>query len=607
MPPPGLLRLGGALIAHGVDVELDDLAYRLGSGEIEGGDALARSAAQRLLARHADHAFDAIGLSVMGATVPIALAILQRLRADAPEVELWLGGPGVGGLDVALLERFACVDRVVRGEGESTVLELCDARARRTDARGIAGVTWRAPDGAIVREIDREPIKDLGKLPPYAWHLLPSIAEYKRITGGEDGLVPIDSGRGCVFDCSFCSIGRFWQRRSRTLPARKLALEIASLAQMESARSAYLCHDLFGANRGQAVALCEALCAADVRVPWEVRARADHLDAELLALMGRAGCYRVLIGVESANANVRARNQKGMRDDVDVLAVVMDCDKAGIVPILSLILGLPGEDDSALRASLDFCAEACRRASVQVSLHLVNPQPGCALGDEFGARSRRVEGIPPDMAWGSGETEAERALIAAHPDLFTTWALLPQDEAHLRRLHAIASTLPEVLMRYPRTWARLLRADTRRIATAAGRPPDTLDLFDAWQASGTSFESYALAARDALVEATLAWEQAKVRVAARGEAREKPVGVRFRGELLTLTHDVTSDDAQARDTCLAVIRSGRGVATVRVSAGVAELLRSLDGSASAAELEVQRPGIGKPLAELAKSGLVDVT
>ncbi len=702
MPPPGLLRLGGACLRHGIEVELEDLAYRLSAGLLPQGDGLADAAADHLLAR--DTAPDVIGISVMGATLPIALAILRRVRERAPPVRLWLGGPGTTGVDQTILERFPFVDAIVRGEGEVTLVELVAALERAHGSAsefsriasesggsarvfngsanelsgiatefsgsasvfsgiagvfsGIAGVTWRRPDGTVARESDRTPIADLATLPPYAFELLPPLADYKRITGAEDGLVPIDSGRGCVFDCSFCTIGRFWSRRSRTLPAARLVDEVASLATMPSARSAYLCHDLFGANRGQAIAFCDEMLRRGVRVPWEVRARADHLDRELLERMGQAGCYRVLIGVESADAAVRERNQKGMRDDVDMLAVVSDCAAAGIVPILSLILGLPGEDEGALRKSLDLCAAASLRAGVQISLHLVNPQPGCGLGEEYGERSRPIEGIPPDMALGAGETASERELIAAHPDLFTTWALLPDDEAHMRNLAEIAQTLPDVLMRYPRTFALLRDArgfdsrgtnasginasgaeaseieaggtdaggtDARRTDAprADSRELDALDLYRAWKATGKSFESFAIAVRTLVIDETLRWEQAIVRASTRREpatlrepTMERGNGSRARGpralgEVLEFEHDLS---ALARDpsprtlarisTWLAIVPSSRGVQTVRVSRDVASLMRSVDGELSRAELEQRSPGIGAALETLARAGLV---
>jgi radical SAM superfamily enzyme YgiQ (UPF0313 family) len=624
MPPPGLLRLGGALERAGFAVELEDLALRMSSGAIASDDRLADACADVLIERAASRGDDrtVIGISVMGATLPIALLIFERLRARrersrakgprAPRAVFVLGGPGTTGVDVAIVERFACVDAVVRGEGEITMSELCAKISAGELPRGVHGVTWRDASGVVQRERDREPLRDLATLAPYAWHLLPPIAEYKRVTGEEDGLVPIDSGRGCVYDCSFCTIGRFWSRRSRTLPARMLADEVASLRAMPGAKSAYLCHDIFGANRGQAVAFCDEMLRRGIDVPWEARARIDHLDGELLELMGRAGCYRVLLGIESADAAVRARAEKGMRDDVDVLELVDDCARARITPILSFILGLPGEDEAALRKTLDLCAAASLRAGVNLSLHLVNPQPGCGLGEEFAARSRPVEGIPPDMAFGAGETAPERALIGAHPDLFSTWSLLPGDEAHLRTLHAIASTLPEILMRYPRTFA-LLRAHLEM---------DALDLWRSWHAHAKSFESFARSVCDDLVDGALRWEQALARQAARADQRSASAdsrGPRARGEIVALDHDVPAALSALRDgavrvaiestpTKLCVVRSSRtrAVETLRISDDVAVLLSRLDGNVTTTELERSMPGFANVVERLVAAGLVEL-
>ena len=77
MPPPGLLRLGGALEREGIDVALEDLAYRLAAGEVDGGERLAVSCAERLIARGA---FGVIGFSTMGATLPVSVAIAEVIH-----------------------------------------------------------------------------------------------------------------------------------------------------------------------------------------------------------------------------------------------------------------------------------------------------------------------------------------------------------------------------------------------------------------------------------------------------------------------------------------------------------------------------------------------
>jgi hypothetical protein len=347
-------------------------------------------------------------------------------------------------------------------------------------------------------------------------------------------------------------------------------------------------------------------------VPFEVRARADHLDLELLQRMRQAGGYRVLVGVESADARVRDRNQKGMRRGTDMLALVDDCATAGITPILSLILGLPGEDEAALEATLDFCAQAALRAGVNLSLHLVNPQPGCGLGEEFGARARAVEGIPPDMALGAGETASERELIAAHPDLFTTFTLLPDGEERLHDLRAIATELPEVLMRHPRTFALLREGDD-------GNNSRALETYRAWKADGRSFAVFARARRSPVIDDMVAWEQALVRAGARSIGDVDVDAVTVLADVIEVGHDLPAVASglrrgertarEAKPTWLAILpaRSDTplsAVTTLRISRDVARLLRAIDGTRTLDELEAEQPGIGRAHETHAQNGLV---
>jgi len=522
MPPPGLLRLGGWLRERGVEVRLEDLAWRLAAGYLPGDDGLDTAAARLLRTHLTEHGPWLVGLSTMGATLPIALCIARELRRLEPDVAIVLGGPGVSGVDEELLERFDFVDGVLRGEGELPLAELLAPERRqgaRPDFRGVAGWTWREADGAtasIVREPDAMPLDDLDRVASPAWDLLPPLTDYKALTGSADGLVPVDSGRGCSFDCSFCSIPRFWDRRSRCLSPERLCDELDALRHLDGAGQAYLCHDLFGANRANAWDLCDELLARAERsgrppMPWEVRARIDHLDAELIERMGRAGCYRVLLGVESAAESVRREAGKrlvGTEQHDELLARLTHLGEAGITPILSLILGLPGEGDDELRATLDLCLDAALVAPTQLSLHLPNPQPGCRLGDEHASSSRPLEGIPPDMALGSGLTGPERELIAETPTLFSSWSLLTEvtGEERLRELADLAATLPELLMRLPRTVALYCRITDC----------DVLDLARRLTAESTSFEGLARREHHDLLDDALAWEQARLRCVARG-------------------------------------------------------------------------------------------
>ena len=606
MPPPGLLRLGGALLRRGLEVELEDLAFRCARGELAAGSLLCESAARCILRRGE---FDVVGLSVMGATLPAALIIAGRLRELRPELRLVLGGPGTTGTSEALLERFGALDAVVRGEAEDSLPELLEAWSAGRGARGVAGVSWRDASGRIVREEDRPLRADLAHLAPYAWELLPPLVDYKRISGETEGLTPLDSGRGCVYDCSFCTIGRYWSRRSRPLPAERLVEEVHALAEIPGARNAYLCHDIFGADRRHALDFCAGMVARGPR-PWECRARVDHLDPELIEAMASAGCYRVLLGVESAAHEVRERASKAQPRDLDVLGVVARLGHADIRPILSLILGLPGEGPAELEASLALVARASLVTDALISLHLPNPQPGCGLSETHGSGARPLEGIAPDMAFGAGETEPERALIAEHPDLFSSWSLLADDPEHLRHLAGIAAHLPPVLLRFPRNWELLRRelAHTHH------------DLYRAWRASELEFPSYVeQRADDRLVLDALAWERAAACLDGEGLARDvelAPGTVRSRALLVRLDHDLArvaeqlaGADAQlvraACPTTLALTRTATGVRTDRIADDVARVLELIGAPRPLRELELAHPGITGALTSLQAAGLVE--
>ncbi|MCP5021279.1 MAG: B12-binding domain-containing radical SAM protein [bacterium] len=608
MPPPGLLRLGGEMEKEGHGVLLEDLAFGLAAGRIENGRELCRSAAKRLTARGQ---VDLLGLSVMGATLPAALAIAAHYRASNPSTPILLGGPGTTGTDRGLLERFPQILAIVRGEGEHTLAQVLERLAKTTNLSGIEGLTWRDGQGQVHSEKERAPRQDLGAVAPHAWHLLPALIEYKQLTGEAEGLTPLDSGRGCAYDCSFCTIGRFWNRRSRPLPVPRLLHEILALREMEGAKQAYLCHDIFGADRAHAMELCTELIEAGAPVPFEVRARIDHLDPELLESMATAGCYRVLLGIESASATMRAAHQKNMRRDIDPLRVVDDCVRVGIVPILSLILGLPGETEKQRAQTLDLCSQAALRACVSISLHLVNPQPGCALSEEFGEGSAAVPNIAPDMALGSGLTGEEIALIEKHPDLFSSFHLLSPHlfaggQAELLEIAAMAKGLPELWRRYPRTFALTLRH----------RRENSLQVWRHFHGQGRSFPGWIRSLDDARLKACLAWEQASIRVAAkRVQTMNQGLIPRPCGETLTSPFDLeqlaeallTGTDLPAPqvETHFAVVPSAHrapGVRTLRIAPDVARILDLLELKQTRGETPPEQ--LYSAIQTLQKNGLV---
>ena len=101
-------------------------------------------------------------------------------------------------LDVESLAAAPDLDVVIRGEIEESCVELAAGRPLGE----VAGITWRAPDGDIVRNPDRPFPAELDRLPLPARHLLDNRYYTRPDTGAPQ--TSVVTNRGCPFHCTYC-------------------------------------------------------------------------------------------------------------------------------------------------------------------------------------------------------------------------------------------------------------------------------------------------------------------------------------------------------------------------------------------------------------------
>ncbi len=113
----------------------------------------------------------------------------------------------------------------------------------------------------------------------------------------DKGYLPVSLvqfGRGCLFNCSFCSIARFFGRSHRCRPVEDVVREI----QEQNLRFILFTDDSFTAERSKVLELMSALKPLNVR--WACQASVDVCQDELLLeRMAESGCIGQLIGFDS--------------------------------------------------------------------------------------------------------------------------------------------------------------------------------------------------------------------------------------------------------------------------------------------------------------------
>jgi radical SAM superfamily enzyme YgiQ (UPF0313 family) len=406
--PLGLLSLAAVAEGLGHSVEILDLSLLIRDEGLPWDHSDPTPAIDAILAKKPD----VVGFTTMSGTYPLTLRLVRALRARRPDLPILLGGPQASSVDVETLEAFPEVTAIVRGEAEGSlpaVLEWCGGTL---DQSLVPGLTYRRGD-QIVRNPDPPLIENLDTLPLPAWHLYP----IEKVVP-----LPIDAGRGCPFECTFCTTNLFFRRKFRIKSPQRLIAECETLMRRTGERRFFFVHDLFTVIRRTVVETCQAFIDAGLGIEWRTSARVDLVDEELLALLRRAGCYNLFFGIETASQDQQRAIKKRMkvRDVVPKLEAAM---RHGIDPTASFIIGFPDEDLGDLWATAKMAAALYRSGVRDIYMHNLLPLPGAAVTEkhkhELVLEDRRLDMLLrlPRADW---------ELVRRHPEVFASFHVFPR-------------------------------------------------------------------------------------------------------------------------------------------------------------------------------------
>jgi radical SAM superfamily enzyme YgiQ (UPF0313 family) len=322
---------------------------------------------------------DLIGFSATTATAPAAYRMAQRCSS--------LGIPTViGGSHVTFLadEALEYCDLVVRGEGQSAILELIAAMRGQRDWASVAGLSYRDSAGHKTHNPPRSQCSqsEFAALPTPDLSL---IVGHERMTN-----IPIMTQWGCPFDCDFCSVIKMFGRQVR---ARKLEDVLLNLESYPGRGTVFFYDDNFVINKVRTRELLKAMIDRGLTPPWSAQMRAEivysdkrtgELDHELLSLMRDSGCRMVYCGFESVNpATLEAYNKH--QDVKTIEDAVSAFHTYGISVHGMFVLGSDTDDRSVFDQTVRF---ALGNKIDTVQFMMLTPCPGTAFYDRVVAEGR---------------------------------------------------------------------------------------------------------------------------------------------------------------------------------------------------------------------------
>lgn len=340
MPPLGILSIAAWLEKHGIDVEIID-AYA------------SRESHEVMVAKIIASGCSAVGFSCTTSSFPETNRIATRLKEKAPHIVSILGGAHACTIGAELLDSYPALDYLVIGEGENSMLEL--ARAGFKSVQDIPGVAYRDTDGKGVSSGQRQLIKDLDTLPFPAYHKLPNFPRLYKLplfSYPKSPNTSIISSRGCPYSCSYCDRSVFSSGFRFNSPEYILE-HVTMLNRNYGIRHVFFYDDLFTFDRKRVAEFCELKAKKGIKVSYNCIARLEHVDTELLKLLKESGCWQVNFGIESGDPEILKKHRKFYGLD-DVGQKLMMVKKSGMRVKGLFMVGLPGEDEAAIRRTIDY-------------------------------------------------------------------------------------------------------------------------------------------------------------------------------------------------------------------------------------------------------------
>jgi len=289
---------------------------------------------------------DLVGITGMTCVIPRSYEIADEYRKRGVPVVM-------GGIHVSMLpeEAIQHSDSVVIGEAEEIWKQVVsDAQKKKLEK------FYRAP---------RFP--DLTNAPIPRWDLL-KFTSYP--------IFPIQTGRGCPYDCDFCSVKVFNGRQYRHKKINRVLEEIDILRNLERKKTFFFVDDNILALRNYAREFFYKL--PPYKVKWWAQASVSGLeDEEMLDLMYQAGCREIFIGFESVSQKSLDSMGKSKINRVEEYKRIIDkVHSHGIAVFASFIFASDNDDKDIFETTSRFINENNIAFSM---INILTPSPGTSL------------------------------------------------------------------------------------------------------------------------------------------------------------------------------------------------------------------------------------
>lgn len=343
---------------------------------------------------------EVVGITAMTFTLIDVVKTVKLVKEVNEKIIVVLGGPHAHLYPEETIS-LEGVDYVIKGEGEIPFSNLLNSLEKNEDLSGIAGLTYMK-DGQLINNPVSDLIEDLDSLPFPDRTILP-VEKYNSILGGGHIVTTMFTSRGCPFQCAFCDrphLGKKFRARS----AKSVVDEMEECLRY-GIEEILIYDDTFTVDQKRVIDICDEIMERGLDFVWDIRARVDTVNEEVLKKLKKAGCARIHFGVEAGTDRILKVLNKGITLE-QVRKAFKTANRLGLETLAYFMVGAPTETREDIEETIKLAREI---KPDYAHITILTPYPATSL-----YLQALKEGVIKDDYWREFVRNPEKGVITRY-------------------------------------------------------------------------------------------------------------------------------------------------------------------------------------------------
>ena len=299
-----------------------------------------------------------IGVSVVDSTIKLGIDLINSIpRRKIPTI---FGGK-YAIFSPEELQHEKAVDIICIGEGEESLVELCDCLKNNKPYEHLENL-WVKKHDVLYKNKLKKPV-ELDTLPFEDFSIFDKQRFLSPMRGKMLPMLPINFDRGCPHRCKFCAAPTLYDiyreqgyRFNRQKSVDMIYKELKYQINKHNIAYLYFNSETFLSKPLKQLEEFEEMYS-EFNLPFWCQTRLDSITDEKMQILEKMNCDRVAVSIEHGNEEFRNKILKKKLTNKQIIDGMKILNKYNMKIGVNNILGFPGETRGLVFDTINLCRE----------------------------------------------------------------------------------------------------------------------------------------------------------------------------------------------------------------------------------------------------------